>query len=90
MRKSSLKNLNTDDGVVEIGDTVMVHDVQDNFIGKGKFLGAQNVKDLPWEDILIKMPDGKILHGCECWWIAEKFLEEDVIAAVVNSGKGNS
>ena len=59
-------------GIVEIGDAVTVFEADGiTPAGDGVFLG-QIAIDLP--DVQIRLDDGSIVHGYECWWIAKKFL----------------
>lgn len=69
----------------EAGAEVLVMNLDFDLIGFGHLLYDYdpNDDDTPMPEIV--MPDGKILLGCDCWWIPSSELAEASLAKVRNS-----
>jgi hypothetical protein len=53
----------------ESGSEVHVHDINQKYIGIGVLMCDYDIDDEDPPMPEIKMPDGSMLLGCECWWI---------------------
>jgi hypothetical protein len=74
--------------MTEIGETVLVFEPDDpkKFIGKGTYLGVEQIdveEDksdkivTSFESPKIKLENGRIIYGFECWWAPEDTNKEE-------------
>ena len=57
------------------GTRVEVKDIHDEYLGEGKLLyawGGRDCEGMPE----IALDNGRILQGCECWWIPLMVVED--------------
>ena len=53
----------------EPGTEVHVHDIHGNSLGIGELLTLYDADSDTNEMPRIKLADGRVIEGCECWWI---------------------